>query len=71
MGFLSRLLVPRSVRRATHPVRTAKRAVTPKAVKKVQRSLHPIARVHAAFVGAQLIQASVAQISSSTRSADP
>lgn len=42
MGFLSRLLVPRSVRRAAHPVRTVKRAATPKAVKKVQRSMHPI-----------------------------
>jgi hypothetical protein len=37
VGFFSRLLVPRSVRRAMHPVRTAKRAVTPKAVKRAQR----------------------------------
>lgn len=42
MGFLSRLLIPRSVRRATHPVRTVKRAVTPKPVKKVRRAMHPI-----------------------------
>jgi hypothetical protein len=42
MGFLSRLLVPRPVRRAVHPVRTAKRAVTPKAVKRAQRAMHPI-----------------------------
>jgi hypothetical protein len=34
MGFLSRLLVPRGVRRAVHPVRTVKRAATPKVVKK-------------------------------------
>jgi hypothetical protein len=42
VGFLSRLLIPRGVRRATHPVRTVKRAVTPKPVKKVQRAMHPI-----------------------------
>jgi hypothetical protein len=42
MGFFSRLLVPRSVRRAMHPGRTVKRAVTPKAVKKVSRALHPV-----------------------------
>lgn len=42
MGFLSRLLIPRGVRRATHPVRTAKRAATPKAVKKAQRAAHPV-----------------------------
>jgi hypothetical protein len=42
MGFLSRLLVPRSVRRAMHPVRTVRRAATPKAVKKAQRALHPV-----------------------------
>ena len=42
MGFLSRLLVPRGVRRAMHPVRTAKRAATPKAIKKAQRALHPV-----------------------------
>lgn len=42
MGFLSRLLIPRSVRRAMHPVRTVKRAATPKAVKKARRALHPV-----------------------------
>ncbi|GEM_PF-4793757 len=42
MGFLSRLLVPRSVRRAVHPVRTVKRAVTPRAVKQARRALHPV-----------------------------
>lgn len=42
MGFLSRLLVPRSVRRAMHPVRTVKRAATPKVVKKARRALHPV-----------------------------
>jgi hypothetical protein len=45
VGFFSCLLVPRSVRRAVHPVRTAKRAVTPKVVKKAQRALHPIDNV--------------------------
>lgn len=42
MGFFSRLLVPRSVRRAMHPGRAVKRAVTPKAVKKATRAMHPI-----------------------------
>ena len=42
MGFLSRLLVPRSVRRAAHPVRTVTRAATPKVVKTAQRALHPV-----------------------------
>ena len=39
MGFLSRLLIPRAVRRAAHPVRSAKRvvrkAVVPKSVRRV------------------------------------
>lgn len=42
VGFFSRLLVPRSVRRAMHPGRAVKRAVTPKAVKRVRRAMHPI-----------------------------
>lgn len=42
MGFFSRLLVPRSVRRAAHPVRTAKRAIIPKPVKKARRAMHPV-----------------------------
>lgn len=42
MGFLSRLLVPRSARRAMHPVRTVKRAATPKIVKKAERAMHPL-----------------------------
>jgi len=42
MGFLSRLLVPRSVRRAMHPVRTVKRAATPKVVKRAERAMHPL-----------------------------
>lgn len=42
MGFLSRLLVPRSVRRAAHPVRTAKSAITPKPVKQIRRALSPV-----------------------------
>lgn len=42
MGFLSRLLVPRAVRRAVHPVRTAKNAVTPRSVKQIRRVLNPI-----------------------------
>ena len=42
MGFLSRLFVPRSVRRAAHPVRAVKRAATPKAVKRATRAMHPL-----------------------------
>jgi hypothetical protein len=42
MGFFSRLLVPRSVRRAMHPGRAVKRAVTPKVVKRATRVMHPI-----------------------------
>lgn len=42
MGFWSRLLVPRGVRRAMHPVRTVKRAATPKVVKKARRAMHPV-----------------------------
>ena len=42
MGFFCRLFVPRSVRRAVHPGRGVRRAVTPKAVKRLQRATHPI-----------------------------
>jgi hypothetical protein len=42
VGFLSRLLVPRSVRRAVHPVRAVKRTATPKVVKQATRAMHPI-----------------------------
>lgn len=42
MGFLSRLLVPRGVRRAVHPVRTVKRAATPRVVKRATRAMHPL-----------------------------
>jgi hypothetical protein len=42
MGFFTRMLVPRSVRRATHPGRAVKRAVTPKSIKRAKRALHPV-----------------------------
>jgi hypothetical protein len=42
MGFLTRALVPRSVRRATHPVRAVRRAATPRSVKQAGRVLHPV-----------------------------
>lgn len=42
MGLLSRVLVPRSVRRAAHPVRTVKRKATPKSVKRIRRAAHPV-----------------------------
>ena len=43
MGFLSRLLLPRGVRRAAHPGRAVKRAVTPRTIKRARRALHPVA----------------------------
>jgi len=49
VGFLSRLLVPRGVRRAMHPARTVKRAITPKAVKKARRAMHPVSNATYAF----------------------
>ena len=42
MGFLSRLFVPRGVRRAMHPGRAVKRAVTPKPIKQMRHAMHPI-----------------------------
>jgi hypothetical protein len=42
MGFLSRLLIPRGVRRALHPARSVKRAITPKSIKRARRALHPV-----------------------------
>lgn len=40
--MLSRMFVPRGVRRAMHPVRTTKNALTPKPIKKARRAMHPI-----------------------------
>jgi hypothetical protein len=45
MGFLTRALVPRGVRRAAHPARTVRRAVTPRPVKQAQRALHPVSNI--------------------------
>jgi hypothetical protein len=42
MGFLSRMFTPRSARRAVHPGRAVRRAVTPRAVKRAQRAVHPV-----------------------------
>ena len=42
MGFLTLLLIPRSLRRAAHPTRTVKSALTPKSVKRARRVLHPV-----------------------------
>jgi len=42
MGFITRLLIPRSVRRAVHPGRAVKRAVTPRSIKQARRALHPV-----------------------------
>ncbi|MFE9207317.1 hypothetical protein [Micromonospora sp. NPDC007230] len=47
MGFLSRLFIPRGVRRALHPVRSAKRAVrkaeVPKSVRRATYAASQIA----------------------------
>ena len=42
MGYFTRMLVPRGVRRAVHPVRSVKRAVTPNVVKRARRALSPV-----------------------------
>jgi len=42
VGFFSRLFIPRSARRAVHPGRAVKRAVTPKTIKRARRALSPI-----------------------------
>jgi len=42
VGFLSRLFVPRGIRRAMHPGRAVRRAVTPKVIKRASRALHPV-----------------------------
>jgi hypothetical protein len=47
MGFFSRLLVPRGVRRAVYPMLTVKRAVTAKPVKRERRALHPVSNASA------------------------
>jgi len=41
VGFFSRMFIPRSVRRAAHPGRAVKRAVTPRPVKRVRRAMSP------------------------------
>jgi len=42
MGLLTRALVPRGIRRAAHPVRTAKSAVTQRPIKQARPALNPI-----------------------------
>jgi hypothetical protein len=42
VGMLTRMFIPRSVRRAAHPGRSLKRAVTPRSVKRARRALHPV-----------------------------
>ena len=36
------MFIPRGIRRAVHPARTLKRAITPKSIKRARRALHPI-----------------------------
>ena len=38
MGFFTRRLVPRKVRRLVHPVRAVRRKVTPKPIKRISRA---------------------------------
>ena len=59
MGIFFRLLAPKPVtriRRATHPVRVVKRAVTPAPIRKVKRAawgvVHPIERTEQAVENA-------------------
>jgi hypothetical protein len=42
VGLLSRLFVPRGIRRALQPARAVKRAVTPRVVNTARRALHPL-----------------------------
>lgn len=42
MGLLGRMFVPRGVRRAMHPARTVRRAVTPRPIKQLRRAAHPL-----------------------------
>jgi len=42
VGLFSRMFIPRGVRRAMHPARAVKRAVTPKSVKRARRAMHPL-----------------------------
>jgi hypothetical protein len=43
------MFIPRGVRRAMHPARTVKRAITPKSIKRAQRAMHPIDNAVYAF----------------------
>jgi len=52
MGIIGRLLVPRSVRRAAHPVRTARQAVTPRPIKQVRRAAFKVTNPWEAAEGA-------------------
>jgi hypothetical protein len=46
MGFLSRLFIPRKVRRALHPIRSAKRTVRKAVVpKSVRRATHAASQI--------------------------
>ena len=46
MGFLPRLLTLRDVRRAAHPVRSAKQAAAVTGGKKATRAVHPVTVLH-------------------------
>ena len=40
--MLSRMLIPRKVRRVAHPGRAVKRAVTPRSVRQIRHAMHPV-----------------------------
>lgn len=51
MGIVTRLLIPRGVRRAAHPVRTVRRAVTPRPIKQLRRTAYTITNPLGAIEG--------------------
>src|SRR4051812_22331621 len=79
MGFARRVVrksvrkaTPRTVRRAMHPVRTAKYAVTPRPVRQLSRAVYtvtnPLGAAENAFIGAALNAGSHRRRSTSGRS---
>jgi len=42
MGFLSRRLIPRGIRRVAHPVRAIRRELTPRPIKQIRRATSPV-----------------------------
>jgi hypothetical protein len=51
VGIVKRMLVPRPVRKAMHPVRTTRRAITPRPIKKLTRGAFVVAHPFEAIEG--------------------